>query len=88
MAKNMVMVVDDEKGYADEIAGVLKDNEYDTVIAYSAIDALKEIKKNQKFLGLSNKSKLVLLDTKMPEIDGLQFLEKLCSEYIDKQIIL
>lgn len=83
MAKPLVMVVDDEMQVADSIAQQIKDtNKYDVITVYSAKDALEQLQKNKILLGFGgNKIRLIILDIKMPEMDGLQFLEKVRKNY-------
>lgn len=83
MANPLVMVVDDETDVADSIANVIKDTKrYDVITAYSAKEALEHLAQNKVLMGLGgNRVRLILLDIKMPEMDGLQFLEKVRKEY-------
>lgn len=83
MSNPMVMVVDDEVDVANSIANTIKDTaRYEVVTAYSAKEAFEQLKKHRIMLGLGgNQIRLIFLDIKMPEIDGLQFLEKLRREY-------
>ncbi|MFH1387285.1 MAG: response regulator [bacterium] len=83
MSNPLVMVVDDEVDVANAIANTIKDTKrYDVVVANSAKDGLNLLAKNKVFLGLGgNKIRLILLDIKMPEMDGLQFLEKVRKDY-------
>lgn len=83
MANPLVMVVDDEVDVANSIANVIKDTKrYEIVVAYSAKEALEHLAKNKVFFGLGgNRIRLILLDIKMPEMDGLQFLEKVRKDY-------
>lgn len=83
MANPLVMVVDDEVDVANSIANVIKDTKrYEVLTAYSAREALDHLSKNKVFFGLGgNKIRMILLDIKMPEMDGLQFLEKLRKDY-------
>jgi len=85
MDKPLVMIVEDEVEYSKEIAEDVKSSgKYETIIANTAKDALSLLKKNKGFLGMSpNRIKCILLDIKMPEMDGLQFLEKIRKEYDD-----
>src|SRR3989339_1676821 len=83
MAKPLIMIVDDEIDIANSIANTIKDtNEYDVVTANSAQQALDQLKKNKVFMGLGgNKIRLIFLDIKMPEMDGLTFLEKVRKDF-------
>jgi CheY-like chemotaxis protein len=77
------MVVDDEVDLANSIAGAIKDYEkYDVLTAYSAKEALEHLKKNKMLMGLGgNRIRFIFLDIKMPEMDGLQFLNKIRKEF-------
>ena len=83
MAKPLIMVVDDEADVANAIAATIKDsNRYEVVTAYSAKEAIEHLKKNKVMMGLGgNHIRLVLLDIKMPEMDGLQLLEKIRKDF-------
>ncbi|OGB87037.1 hypothetical protein A3H38_02300 [candidate division WOR-1 bacterium RIFCSPLOWO2_02_FULL_46_20] len=83
MSKPMIMVVDDDKGVADEIAETLRETgKYDLITAYSAKEALEHLAKNKIMMGIGgNRVSLIFLDIKMAEMDGLQFLEKIRKDY-------
>ncbi|MBU1026969.1 MAG: response regulator [Candidatus Margulisbacteria bacterium] len=83
MSNPIVMVVDDEVDVANAITNIIKDTgKYEVVTAYSAKDALAQLKKHKVLLGLGgNKIRLILLDIKMPEMDGLQLLEKIRKDF-------
>lgn len=83
MSKPVVMVVDDEVDVANSIANVIRDtSRYEVLTAYSAKDALEQLSKNKVFFGLGgNRIRLVLLDIKMPGMDGLQLLERVRKDY-------
>ncbi len=83
MANPLIMVVDDEVDVANSIANTIKDAErYEVITAYSAKEALEHLKKNKILLGLGgNRIRLILLDIKMPEMDGLSLLEKIRQDF-------
>jgi CheY-like chemotaxis protein len=86
MAKPLILAVDDEPTVADNLVGIIKQaGKYDAVAAYNAKDAFAVLKKNQQLLN-PNRVSLILLDIKMPDLDGLQFLEKLRKSYREDQI--
>lgn len=86
MAKPLIMVVDDELQVADFIAQTIKETDlYDVVTAYSATAALELLARNKILLGLGgNKIKLIVLDIKMPGMNGLEFLEIVRKDYSEK----
>ncbi|MFA5097843.1 MAG: response regulator [Candidatus Margulisiibacteriota bacterium] len=79
MFKPLILVVDDEKDFADHLAETIRGSgKYDAKIANSAKQAFMEIEKNKWFLDIpKNRIACIILDIKMPEMDGMQFLEKL-----------
>lgn len=83
MANPLIMVVDDEVDVANSVSNLIRDTKrYEVVTAYSAKEALEHLKKNKIFWGLGgNRIRLIVLDIKMPEMDGLTFLEKVREEY-------
>jgi CheY-like chemotaxis protein len=83
MSKPLIMVVDDEADVANSIANTIKDTDrYEVVTAYSAQEALEHLKKNKILLGVGgNRIRLIFLDIKMPEMDGLQFLQKIRKDF-------
>ena len=83
MAKPLIMVVDDEIDVANSITNTIKDTaRYDVITAYSGPEALQNLKKHKVLLGLGgNRIRLVLLDIKMPGMDGLELLEKIRQDF-------
>lgn len=83
MAKPLILVVDDEVQMANSIAQTIKETEkYDAITAYSGPEALEKLDQNRIFFGLGgNRVKMIVLDIKMPGMDGLQLLEKVRGSY-------
>lgn len=69
MAQNRILVVDDERNFAEMLDYNLKKEGYTVENAYGGAEAL------EKFIG--EKPDLVLLDLKMPGMDGLATLRKM-----------
>ena len=74
MAK--ILVVDDEQGVCDMLEKFLKIKGYEVSTALSGEEALTLVKEE--------KPHIVLLDIRMPEMDGLECLERI--KEIDKEI--
>lgn len=84
--KPLILVVDDEPHVADQIVKMIsKPQKYEAVAANSGKAGLDILKKN-KSLFKPNRVKLIFLDIKMPEMDGLQFLDEMRKSYSDEQI--
>lgn len=83
MSNPLIMVVDDEADVANSIANTLKDTKrYEVLTAYSAKEALQQLTKHKIMMGLGgNRIRFILLDIKMPEMDGLQFLERIRKDF-------
>ena len=79
MEKPAILVVDDEIKITDMLVRMIEQTgRYEAVKANSAKEAFEILDKNKRFLGLAkNKIECIVLDIKMPEMDGLQFLNKL-----------
>ncbi len=79
MPKPLILVVDDEKDFTDDVVEKLnKDGRYAVKAVNSARDAFAVLEKSKWFLDIpANKVACILLDIKMPDMDGMQFLEKL-----------
>lgn len=72
--KPLIMVVEDETEYAEKIAVAIRNTDkYQVITAYSAKEALESLDQNQV--------RCIVLDIKMPEMDGLQFLRKIRKDY-------
>ena len=65
-----ILIVDDEVGIRESLAGVLEDEGYETAPAESGEECLKVLRKPHTF-------DVVLLDVWLPGIDGLETLERI-----------
>ena len=74
--KKKILIVDDEKDTCEILAEILSDEGYETFSARSGRSALVKVEKE--------KPDLVLLDIKMPQMDGIEGLERI--KKIDKGI--
>ena len=64
-----ILIVDDEKNIVDLIQKNLKLEGYETIGAYSGLEAIKKVK--------TEKPDIVLLDIMMPDMDGYEVLQKI-----------
>jgi DNA-binding NtrC family response regulator len=77
-SKYKVLVVDDEEFLRDTLFEVLK-NQYEVIQAASGFEALEKIKENLD-------TKVILLDMRMPEMDGIDTLKKI--QELKKEVAL
>ncbi len=82
MYKIKVLVVDDQRDLAEEIASVLKTDEGLEVvgIAYDGFDALEQMK--------STIPDVVLLDIRMPNMNGVVATQRIKTEYPDVKVLI
>ncbi len=80
MEKVRILVVDDEQRVRDEIAEFLIENKYEVLKAGLPSEAFKILEEN--------KIDIVILDIKMPEMDGLAALEIIKEKYPDIEVIM
>ncbi|MBU2540763.1 MAG: response regulator [Candidatus Omnitrophica bacterium] len=73
-----VLVVDDELDFCNSLEEVLSREGYRVIIATSGREALEKVK--------TERPQLILLDIRMPEMDGIQTLERI--RQIDKQVVI
>lgn len=66
-----ILIADDEKGIRDSLQMILNEEGYNTTAVSNGLDALRLIENNEY--------QLVISDIKMPELDGMELLEK-CSK--------
>jgi DNA-binding NtrC family response regulator len=80
MEKIKILVVDDEQRVRDEIAEFLVENKYHVFKAGLPSEAFSILK--------DNRIDLVILDIKLPEMDGLSALKIIKESYPDTEVIM
>ncbi len=82
MEKIRVMVVDDQQDLAAELAAILKTDEGLEVVgvAYDGLDALKKMP--------SVKPQVVLLDIRMPNMNGVVTTQRIKADYPDVKVLI
>ena len=69
--KNTILIVEDSEFFRNHIKGFLEDAGYDVVAARDGLLGLEALEKYREEI------KLVLTDTEMPNLDGLELIEKI-----------
>jgi DNA-binding NtrC family response regulator len=80
MAYCKILVVDDEPGIRDQLGRWLNSEGYGVENAKNGREALSLVSKNN--------FELILLDLKLPDMDGFEVLEKICEDHPDICIIV
>lgn len=75
-----ILIVDDEAEHRNILEMILTSNNYKTDTANSAKEALKKLSKENYHL--------ILSDLRMPEMDGLELLDKIKEDYPDQDVII
>ncbi|OHB96828.1 MAG: hypothetical protein A2W74_01510 [Planctomycetes bacterium RIFCSPLOWO2_12_38_17] len=90
MLTKRILIVDDEEGYRKVLLNSLAEIGYETKAVRNGYEALEEIKKQNY--------SVILLDVKMPGMDGIEFLERIqgikstsnvviITAYTDKDVV-
>ncbi|GER94723.1 sigma-54-dependent Fis family transcriptional regulator [hot springs metagenome] len=77
---NKILVVDDQKTVCYSIQRLLQSEGYDVITTTSGIEAIKIVE--------NISPELVIMDVRMPEIDGLEVLKKIKEKYPKVQVIM
>ncbi|MCF8028971.1 MAG: response regulator [Desulfobacteraceae bacterium] len=81
MSKPFVMLVDDEADFIDTMSKRLEKRDVKVLTAYSGKEALDKVSKNQNL-------EVMILDVKMPEMDGLEVLQEMKRHYPLTEVIM
>ena len=74
-----VLIVEDEPKQAELIANYVREaGNFDPIIAHNGVDAFEILRQNRRWLGFGrNRIQCILLDIRMPTMDGIEFLKQL-----------
>ena len=75
-----ILIVDDEKDFRDMLNAILGSQGYSVATAANGVEAINAVQ-NSFF-------DLVLLDVKMPNVDGIEVLHFIKDNYVDTQVIM
>jgi two-component system response regulator AtoC len=78
--KHTILVVDDQKEICDIFQDALTQEGYEVLTATNGVEAVS--------LGEQNRPDLAILDIKMPEMDGIEVLQKLREVRGDVEVIM
>ncbi len=75
-----LLVVDDESEICEFLRSFFEERDYTVFVAHSGKQALEELKKTGP--------QIVLLDIKMPDMDGVQALKEIKAQYPRVKVIM
>ena len=81
MAIANLLLVDDEQGFVETMTKRLSKRDFDIITAFSGDEALKQLENNAA-------TEVVILDVKMPGMDGLDTLEEIKKKYPLVEVIM
>lgn len=81
MSKPFVMLVDDEADFIDTMSKRLQKRGLKVLAAYSGKEALEQVAKNRNL-------EVMILDVKMPEMDGLEVLHEMKKNFPLIEVIM
>ena len=74
-----ILIIDDDQDILDILQSVLVDNEYEVRATTSAVEGLKSLSEQP--------ADIVITDILMPDIDGIEVIQALKSQYPNVKII-
>ncbi len=77
-----MLLVDDEIGFVETITKRLKKRKFNIQTAHSGMEAMKRLEEN------GDKTEVVVLDVKMPGMDGIETLAEIKRKYPLKEVIM
>ena len=81
MTAPFIMLVDDEVPFVETMAKRLASRNIDTLTAFSAEEGLEKLKTNQNL-------DVIVLDVKMPGMDGIEMLKKIKTGFFRTEVIM
>ena len=81
MTAPLIMLVDDEVSFVETLVKRLSTRNIETITAFSAEEGLEKLKRNQNL-------DVIVLDIKMPGMDGLEMLKKIKAESFRTEVIM
>ena len=75
-----LLIVDDEVDICDFVKNFFADRNFDVIVAYDGKEALERVK--------SDNPDIILLDIKMPVMDGIETLKEIRKIDKDKKVIM
>lgn len=80
--KGQIMIVDDQKGVRHLLAELFKKDGWQVYIASDGIEANKILEEEE------TKPRIIVMDMKMPKMNGLEASKKILQKYKDIPIIM
>lgn len=80
MKKLRLLLVDDEKEFVETLADRLKMRDLEATVAHDGEEALAVVKEEEP--------DVIVLDVKMPGIDGIEVLKRIKQAYPDVEVII
>lgn len=77
--KPLILVVEDDPRQAENFATIINESgRFEAIVAHNGTEALDKLDENRRLLGFAqNKIRCILLDIRMPEMNGTQFIKLL-----------